>query len=754
MESSHPDKKIETKAAPAPYAWAGATYQTSLDNDESLLLTGRIEIDVFVAGGVQIPLRLGGGVLTEAQLDGKPARLSAAAAREPQQVKQSAALATDDPFAPPQPKNPGILVLHLSDKGHHALQLAIRIKLSRQGGWRVAEGVLPSAPAAALTIAVPKPQTELRLAGPSDRRSYETQKPDEEIRTALGSDGDLSIQWRPKVAEGQAEQNLTAASAAVLDVQEDGLRLTWQLALEFRRSQRDRFTLVLPAGYLLEKVEGNNVRGWEIRKRGQGEEVEVSLLQVAKDHEQLKLVLWRAGPVGSSRLAEFDVPLVSLQGAALHNGQLTIRRSPLIELRTLTLRRDPDRSAQGRGGIASRGKRRSEPVGDPALRIVSFSRRAVRDPPGRGAVGPAHRRHGADGAADRRVRGRSLESRITFDVQARPIHQLQMLLPQDLHVDRVSVPGEFQYAVTQQDKRPLLTIYLAQGRQGSLPVIVRGRLGHEGSLKEMAYRIRRLGTVPIFVRRKGDCPPGESGSGCCSAASRAAAAECGGLGRGSAAGRPGRASGSGVRRGCRRPAKLRTRAVEPVVRLAEPAAASSHAFGGMHYARGDYTATLRLAPRKADVACDTITNVRVTDRAIETTILLDFSIRTAGVREISFLLPGDMADSRIHVPMLRQKTVEPLAKDPGGPVRADRAARRRDGPASHPDRKRSAVDARLARRADSNGRGRPHQPSLCRLGRRRPRSAGRSKTTSGAKWTCWADSRRSGRCSKRSWAAR
>ena len=147
---AHPDKKIETKAAPAPYAWAGATYQTSLDNDESLLLTGRIEIDVFVAGGVQIPLRLGGGVLTEAQLDGKPARLSAAAAREPQQVKQSAALATDDPFAPPQPKNPGILVLHLSDKGHHALQLAIRIKLSRQGGWRVAEGVLPSAPAAAL----------------------------------------------------------------------------------------------------------------------------------------------------------------------------------------------------------------------------------------------------------------------------------------------------------------------------------------------------------------------------------------------------------------------------------------------------------------------------------------------------------------------------------------------------------------------------------------------------------------------------
>ena len=69
------------------------------------------------------------------------------------------------------------------------------------------------------------------------------------------------------------------------------------------------------------------------------------------------------------------------------------------------------------------------------------------------------------------------------------------------------------------------------------------------------------------------------------------------------------------------------------------------------------------------MVCDTISNVRVTDRAIEETILLDFTIRNAGVRELSFLLPAGMAGSRISVPMLRQKTVEPVSKEAGAPLR-------------------------------------------------------------------------------------
>ena len=124
---------------------------------------------------------------------------------------------------------------------------------------------------------MPKPHTELRFGQLVDRRKYDTAKPDETIRTALGAGGALGLAWRPAVAEGQIDRSLSAVSAAVFDVEEDGLRLVWRLDLEFRRGQRDRFTANLPAGYLLERVEGNNVRGWEIRKTDRGQTVEVAL---------------------------------------------------------------------------------------------------------------------------------------------------------------------------------------------------------------------------------------------------------------------------------------------------------------------------------------------------------------------------------------------------------------------------------------------------------------------------------------------
>ena len=131
---AHPDKKIETKAAPAPYALAGASYKTLLEGDEYLLVTGQMEIDVFSDGFVQIPLGLGGGVLAQAELDGKPARLSAVSRRGGCETAGGCSS----------------VVLYVSGKGRHKLDLSVRLKLVRQGGWRIAEGVLPAAPASSL----------------------------------------------------------------------------------------------------------------------------------------------------------------------------------------------------------------------------------------------------------------------------------------------------------------------------------------------------------------------------------------------------------------------------------------------------------------------------------------------------------------------------------------------------------------------------------------------------------------------------
>ncbi len=431
------------------------------------------------------------------------------------------------------------------------------------------------------------------------------------------------------MAEGQIDRSLTAASNVLLDVQEDGLRLAWQLGLEFRRSQREQFEVSLPAGYLLEKVEGNNVRGWELRKTGGGQSVEITLLQAAKDREQFTLHLWRAGAVGKADLTQFEAPLVGVPDAALHNGQLTIRRSPMLDLQTL------EHSGAARTDLAAEATKLSGGEESP-LGIRPFESYRFAAVPFRLRLAAAPVAAKVSAAVETVLKlaayERTLESRVNYDIQGRPVYQLQMFLPAELRLDHVSTAGDYQYAVTERDKRPLLTIYLAAGRQGSVPVIVRGKLGREGELTELPLpRLEVLGVD----RQQGDVAV---------EADPAFDVDAAGL------------------KNCE---------TVMLARLYSWLNPQQHQVTriGLHYNRGDYAGTLRPSARKPDVVCDTITNVRVTDRAVEETMLLDFTVRNAGVNEVSFLLPAWMADSRISVPMLRQKTIEPIGKEPGSPLR-------------------------------------------------------------------------------------
>ncbi len=80
---AYPDKKIEAHPAPLPYALSGATYSAVLEGEETLNITGQLQINVLAEGYVSIPLGLRGGVLARADLDGKPARLEGRQCRSP-----------------------------------------------------------------------------------------------------------------------------------------------------------------------------------------------------------------------------------------------------------------------------------------------------------------------------------------------------------------------------------------------------------------------------------------------------------------------------------------------------------------------------------------------------------------------------------------------------------------------------------------------------------------------------------------------
>jgi hypothetical protein len=624
---AYPDKKLETRPAEWPYALGGASYSCVLEGDESLRITGQVAIDVFGEGYVSVPLGVRGGVLARADLDGKPARLSVA---RPEPAKGS----SSSPLPPGE--GPGVraageslMVLHLSGKGRHTLDVEVRLRLSRQGGWRLAQGVLPTAPASALTIRVPEARTEVRLGQAADRRSRQTERAGETLRTALGPGGEVALQWRPKIAEAQVDRGLTVESLGTFDVQEDGLRLAWRLSLGFRRAEREAFTIVVPGDYLVEKLSGKNVRGWEARKDGDAQTVEVSLLKTAKDAEQMTLYLWRAWKAPEEQPATLETPAVTVRDAALSSGQVTILRSPLLDVRTIEhvgLTRidlaegrpaDPDRPATQESVLVS------QPVESYHFATMPFRLRL--------SAAAAVTRATADvqtllKAAEYQP---TLETRVVYHIQDRPLYRLRLVLPPDLTRERLTLARPHQWAIAEQAKRRVLVVDLAEGQQGDLPLVLTGLLSPPDEARRFpAPRVEVLDVQ----RQQGDVvvqadPAFDVGA--------RELVQC-------------EEEPLGQVFGWLRPEQ------RPAARLA------------LRYLRPDYAATLRLVPRKPEVACDTITNVRVTDRAVETTIFLNYTIRRAGIRQLAFVLPAWMADARISVPMLRQKTIEKFpAQAPG-----------------------------------------------------------------------------------------
>jgi len=653
---AHPDRKLETPEPPFPYALAGGSYSATLSGHEFVLVTGQIVIDVFGDEPVAVPVRLSGGVLSLAELDGRPARLSVveiaqaapqdAANAAPQMPAQQAAspmqqaappaqqqVEAPNPSGVPAPPDGSLLILHVAGKGRHRLELVVRMRLSREGGWRVAEGVLPAAPATSLSLAVPEAQTEVRLGGVADRADFETEAPGEAIETALGTHGALALRWRPKVAEGQVDRALKADSLAVVDVQEDGLRVVWRVRLEFRHGEREEFRLRVPGEYTVDRVEGTNVRGWEVEPADPGQTIDVSLLSPARGSEKMTVHLWRRGAVGEDGLAEFPVPVLEVPEAALHRGEVNIRRSPLLEVWTLELGGVSRTDLSPEVDLLAGGTDSEEsPLG---IRPFQAYRFAATPYTVRLAARPLASEVTAEVQSVLSVAEyeRNLESRVVLTVRGRPLHQAEIYLPEGLELQQVSAPGGFEWAATEVDGRRLLTVYLAAGQRGEVPILISGRLGEPG-------RVESLSLPRVEVRgvksQQGDTAV---------AVDPALKVETRDL------------------VGCERIALLKRvygwlrEELEPLTKLA------------IHHTGGDYGGTLEVLARQPVVYATTLTNVRVTDRVVEETILIEFDVKEAGVRRLVFLLPARLKDARVNVPLLRQKSVEAVAPGDGGQKR-------------------------------------------------------------------------------------
>jgi hypothetical protein len=609
-----------------PYALAGVAYETELIDGEHLEINGTLKFEVYANNVTAIPLTLQGGVIIEALVDNRPARLQVVTAlpdavnanSNAQQVETSKQQQQRLP-----PASEPIHMLYLDDQGSHTLRLKLRFPLTRQGGWRRVGGKLPVAASSVLSVTVPAANTDVRFSGIPDRTNYTTTEANQTLRVAMSATGDLIMQFRPRVAAAEVDRSLTANSFAVLDIQEDGLRLAWKIQYEFRRGRRSTLAADIPAGYLLEKVIGDNVRGWEL-KNGR---LDVELLKDVTEHEEITVFLSRRERVVTEGSSTISFPAVEVPDAMLHMGSIAIRRSPRLELNIQDLdqlvRADAnDKAAEQLMRMA--GEEES-PLTIRPFQTYRFASNGFSATIIARSI-PQQTEAIVDSVVRISPRRTEWEMRIRFAVKEIPVHVVKIDLPAEFELRTIS---QLEWVSIPNDSTQRLTIYLSEAQHNQFSLVLRGLLpamGDNGRLVlpnvaiqdvvrqsgqmvvqvDPAYRVQALNliaaqTIPLDRAYTWLTPQQRH------------------LGRGGIA---------------------------------------------LQLDGSEYQGELSVSRREPIVRATTLTNVRITDQSIEETILLEFRVLEAGISQLNFQLPVSFANARFRVPSLRSKTITAIENEP------------------------------------------------------------------------------------------
>jgi hypothetical protein len=620
IEKSDADKLQEKTLPPVNYVLASARYTTELTLDEDLVVQGSLVIELLSDDPISISLPLDGGALSQASVNGKPAKLQFLTPTITEQPQQQQQLAN----AAPQPAVSNVVMLHLEGKGRKNFDFTVRMKLERQGGWRSVQARLPVGITRGVDIQNLNEATEIRLSADADQRSVEA-KAGEKVESVLNADGTLRLQWKPSTAARVIDQSLTVLSEAIFDVREDGLRLAWRVDLDFRGSERDAFSLQLPTGFLVERVTGDNIRAWEIKQQDEVRQLDVTLLSAVKDRETFMVELSQRDFAISSEVKQFDVPYLSVEGAALQKGMYTIRRSPIIELKTLEQRaanRIDANQAECKIDVKSLDAVAS-PLGIAEFQCLQFATTPFQI---RLQAVILSRKISAESQTIFRI-GQTeadFETRINYKIGQRPIYELSFELPASVEIEQVSAGQNETWTIEKLADQQLVHIWFPRGVSGDLPLLVNGSLSD--------YSGQAQWPIPALKLNDAETQTGQIAVQVDPALTLTA----------------------DNLQNCD------TSLVQQLESWLNPDQRGATRLA-LRTRGADYAATLNFTKIPPRVSVETVTNVRLTFFAIEETILLDFDIQQAGIRQIKFLLPQSLQNARINAQLVREKTIQPAA---------------------------------------------------------------------------------------------
>jgi hypothetical protein len=211
--------------------------------------------------------------------------------------------------------------LYATAPGSYQLSLEILAKITRQEPWNQISFVGPAAAIASVTAQGKGQGMELQLLsgtqleGEKPGRNQTNSAPpvttDARVQGFLGADRLLSLRWQSKTTEVARKALLTVDTTARAQVTPTVIKFTTQFRYEILQAAVPRLTVALPTNQALTKLEGEQIRDWQVKPDGERQLLTVEFIKpVEKNHT---LTLYSEQTVDATPLTVSLVPPQPLQ---------------------------------------------------------------------------------------------------------------------------------------------------------------------------------------------------------------------------------------------------------------------------------------------------------------------------------------------------------------------------------------------------------------------------------------------------------
>ncbi|MDR1483335.1 MAG: hypothetical protein LBT09_00775 [Planctomycetaceae bacterium] len=622
----HHPSPIRVTAAAAEYT---ATELPQTGNE--LILNGKIHIYQYNDEGTVLPFRIQNSVIESPKLNNKPASVSSISNSQ--------------------------FVLYINGKGEHIFTFKVRVKIQQQGGWRIAAGILPTASTSKIHLTLPAEAGDLLTGNPLDVRKWisgkDTTGTNKKITTTLEPNGNFEWRWRSAISEGQVDRSLEVESVIRFDLQDDAAWILWMPTFKISRGKWEVLRLQIPKTYTIAEVAGENVRGWNIVTKNNETEnnntqiINIDLLKPAEKEETLQVRLMNTNADKKSDTNEtWKLSTLSVPEAGIHRGRIDLHRSSSHKFRV----------AESKGVVLTDQPQRPIPIttakfnATTPLGSVPFQSYRFISEPFDLSLESSQQKQNVNiyfqSILKVTPKRSVLESKIDVNTNNDPFFAT-ITLPKEFKLKNVTAPDTLFYSNESRNGENLLHVSHGNKTNGTVSVVLEGEYipivqvdkvddkNNTDKLKNISQRYK-IDQLPVFAAKFAGVDSNVVYKSSAielltdpSLSARAIDLKNCWL-------KDSRAGSSDIRS---------PREQWNLVRLI--IGSSSSSFG----------AKLLFDEVEPDVRCSTITNVRTTNEAVNETILFDFTINRAGIREVKFTLPEWMKDAVIEAPFLQRKKI-------------------------------------------------------------------------------------------------